>query len=180
MNCFRKPDILIGALNMHQQQQFVMARPYYHDVLTWCVQKAKPIPTWKNLFRMCTDPIIWAIYTVMAISVIFMGYFLQQFEDFQPKYDWLRLTFMAVCCMSGFVCDYKPKIISNRIFFMFCVFGAMIYVITMMSLILKCLCNPIFEDQIETIEEIIDNSYDLVGDGSALQHLMRRREVRKN
>lgn len=162
---------------MQQHQQFVMSRPYYHDALTWCVQKAQLIPRWKNLFRLGLDPIFWTVYTIMAISVISTFHFLQQFEDVQPKWDWLRLTFTAMCCNLSFVCNYKPKIISNRILFIFCLFGSMIYVITVMSFMLNVINRPIFENQVKTIEETIDNSYDFAGDGYAFQHLMKQNEV---
>lgn len=120
---------------------------------------------------------VWTVYTVMAISVISMFYFLQQFEDVQPKWDWLRLTFTAMCCINGFVCNYKPKIISNRILFICCLFGSMIYVITVMSFMLYVIEKSIFENQMKTIKEIVDNSYDFVGDGYALEHLMGQKEV---
>lgn len=112
----------------------------------------------------------------MCFMVVFIGYFLQQFENLQPKWDWFRLTLVGISITFGSVGCYKPQIISNRIFFIFCVFGCMIFVITTMSVMFKIMTNPIYENQVKTIEEIV-NRFDLVGDEFALQHLMRQNEV---
>lgn len=146
-------------------------------MLTWCVQKKQPIAIWKNLFYLCNDPLVLGLFAIICLSVVSMSYFLQQFEIIQPKWDSYRLTLCSLCCCFGFVCEYKPKIISNRIFFIFCVFGCMISTISMMSIIFKFVTTPLYENQIQSVQEIIARSFHVIGDEFALQHLTNRNEV---
>lgn len=157
---------------------FTASRSYYYDKLTWCVQVKQPIAAYKSLAKhICKDVSVWILYTFMCFSVVFMGYFMQQFEDLQPKWDWFRITFAGIAPCLGFVSEYKPKIISHRIFFICCVFGAMLSYIVTNSIVLLLITHPFYENQIKSIQEIIDGDFKLVGDGFALQHLMQQKQV---
>lgn len=171
--------MFIGALDesFTTSRDFIASHSYYHDTLTWCVQTRQPIPIHKTIPRGCKDIRVWIIYTVMCFSVIFTGYFLQQFEDLEPKWDWFRITIAAIGPCLGVVSEYRPQILPNRIFFICCIFGAfLIYIITS-SFWLYFTANPIFEKQISSVHEIVNGNFQLAGDGFALQHLMKQNEV---
>lgn len=104
---------------------FIASWPYHCDSFTWCVQKAQKIPVWKNLFYMCNDSMPWAIFTAMALCAIFFAYFVQQFED--QKWTWFKITITSICLVCNYPTEYRPKTISNRIFFICCLFGTMVY-----------------------------------------------------
>lgn len=152
-------------------EQLTASRSYYHDALTWCVQIKQPISNWKNIFYLCRDPLVFAIYTVMCTLVIFMGYFLQIFENITPKWDWFRLTFAGVSPCLGFASEYFANTIPNRIFFLFSLFGATLSFIVFNAFFLLFVTFPIYEHQINTRQEIIDNRFELIGDAFAFQHL---------
>lgn len=175
----RKISIFIGALDgsILPSDNFIASRAYYHDALIWCVQKATPLPFWRNFFRVCNDPIILSTYAFMCFSVVFMAYFLQQFEDLQPKWDWYRLTLAGTSPCFGMPSVYKPKILPNRIFFIACVFGAMLVSIVCNCITILILTKPIFDDQIGTLHEIIENGFNLSGDSIVLQHLKQHNQV---
>lgn len=138
------------------------------------MQATQPIPFWKNLFYLCNDPIVWMLYTFMTFIVIFTAYFLQRFEN--PKMDWFLLTIHGICCCCGFTCTYKPENISNRIFYTFCNLGAMLFCNICFAFTMNFLTTSIYENQIEW-QNIMDGSFDLAGDGFALQHLMKQNQV---
>lgn len=172
-------DVFIGGLsdNLLPSNHFVWSRPYYHDKMTWCVRIKQPIPIWQNLFYICRDPKVYVLFTLMCIAVVFFGYFIQQYEDLYPKWNWFRLSLAGMAPCWGAPSEYNPKIIPNRIFFIFCIFGALLTYIVATSFYLLLLTNPRFEDQIKLRHEIIDERFELVGEGFALQHLMKQNQV---
>lgn len=172
-------DVFIGALdeNLITQKYFNASRPYYHDTLTWCVQVKQPIPIWQNVFHVCRDPLVFAIYTLMCFCVVLTGYFMQRYENFTPKWDWFRLTFAGISPCLGYGSAYFANIIPNRIFFLFSLFGATLSFIVTNSFILIFVSIPIYEHQINIRQEIIHKRFELVGDAFAFQHLTMQNQV---
>lgn len=177
---FRKTDIFIGVLDgsFRINKYFVASHPYHHDSLTWCVQSKQPIPKWKNIFELCKDPIVLTIYAIMTIACDLTLYFMQQFEDVQPKWDWYRISLvsMSIACGAGYP-SYKPKINPTRIFSAFGLFAGIMITTTVNSLLLLFITNPIFDIQIESIPKLVNEHFDLVGDEFALMHLRRQNQV---
>lgn len=56
-------------------------------------------------------------------------------------------------------------------------FGGMLINIIFISFALLFITKQIFEKQIDTIQEIVDNRFEVMGDGFALQHLNRQNQV---
>lgn len=176
---FSNIDIILGIIdeNTLPHEEFIASHSYYHDALTWCVQRRKQIPVWMNLFLLCNDPLIYGIYTVLCFAMVFLFYYLQQYEDVHPKWDWFRLTFSGICATLGFASEFRPQNIPSRIFFIFCIFGSMIFMIVSIAKTLMFVTTTFYEKQIDSIQEIVDGSFDLIGDDFALQHLMKQTEV---
>lgn len=115
----------------------------------------------------------------MSLVAISLGYIFQIFEDLQPKYTWIRICFDAFHSICGFPLEYKPKLIANRIYITFCVFGNLIFNISIVVFLMKALCSPIFyENQIESVREIVDMNFNLKGDYFTLRHLIKQNEVK--
>lgn len=168
---------MIGGLdeNVFINEHFVPSRLYYHDKLTWCVQKKRPIPAWKNIFYVCNDPLVWVAQTMTNILSVFFIYFFQRFED--VKWDWNRINMIAFCAACGFPIDIKAQIIPHRIFYIFAQFGLMIFTNTFLSFLLLFLMNPIYDYQFQSKKDILDASFELAGDEIALHHLTKQNEV---
>lgn len=175
---FSEVDIIIGAADQNiQTKDFVNSHSYYHDALTWCVQKQQPIPIWRNIFFICNDPFVLSLYPVMCISVFAFAYFIQQFEEKPPKLNLFIIMLEAATSAFGLSCNYKAKLISNRIFFACCMFGNLVFVNNVLSFIIRNMTSTIYEHQIETIQEIIENSFELTGDDFTFKHLIQQNEV---
>lgn len=173
---------MIGALdeNLLTNEYFIASHSYYHDELTWCVKKKQPIPLWKNIFHVCTDPIVWALHTFTMIACISTCYFIQQFEDMRPKWDWHRITFAGFCCCCGFPSEFNPKTTSQRLSFSCILLAFMILDITGLALMVKSITKPFYNDQIDSIKQIVDNSFELSGDKFALENIIKQTEVDHN
>lgn len=177
INIFRYADIFIGGLdeNILTKQHFVASRPYYHDKLTWCVQKNHQIPGWKNIFHVFRDPIVVISLTILFIAAVSTAYFMEQFEV--QKLDWNRTTLNIFAMVFYMPIVYNPNTNPMRIFFVIGQFGCMILSIVLLSFILSCLTNPIYEHQVKTTIEIMRGSFGLVGDAFALEHLIDQQKV---
>lgn len=119
---------------------------------------------------------LW-LYGIICISVVLMGYFIQQFEDYQPKSDWITLTMTGAASAFGMVCPYKANITSNRIFFGSLLLGNIVFGSNVLSFILRTMTSTVYEKQVESVQEVMRRSYELAGDEFALQHLIIRNEV---
>lgn len=175
---FSDVDIFIGALeeNLIKKENLIASYSYYHDHLTWCVQKRQRIPLWKNVFHICSDPVVILIFTVQTIMVISLAYFLQQFER-HPKWDWNRLVFNGACCYCGFPCAYRPENNANRILYLFFLFGCQIFLIVLGAGLIFLINQPVLNPQIESIEEIIYGNFKLLGDEYAFTKISQKTKV---
>lgn len=164
--------MFIGGLdeNVKTNKYLIASQSYYHDSLTWCVQQRKAIPLWQNLFHICHNPIIWAIFFVAVIMEISSVYILEQFE-YRTKWDWHRIFFDGLRIHMGFSCVYNPKNNASRVLYLFILFACIIFTITISSTLLQFIASPILSTQVKTVQQIIDEQFTLIGGGFELQKL---------
>lgn len=98
----------------------------------------------------------------------------------KSKWDWHRVTLEAIRSVCGFGYKYQPQMISHRIFVISVQLGNLIFIVSVLAIFMKTVTTQMFAHRIETIREIVQNSYKLIGDEFALQHLMRQNEVSTN
>lgn len=162
-------------------QHFVASETYFNDVLTFCVQKVQPIEAWKNIFRICSDPLVWVVFSAMTSLCVFISYYLQQFEHSRPKWDIFRITFAGLQSFLGSTSSkYKPTTHSHRIFFIFFVFGCIVYYNYIQSYWIIFMTNPLFKKQIDSVDTILSHSFELVGDEFVLHHITKRASIEHN
>lgn len=154
----------------------VASTSYYHDSLTWCVQKSIPVPPWKKVFYLCPDPLVIGSFTILLFIAIGFTYFCEEFEH-HPKWDWNRLAFNGVNYYLGFASAYNPKTTANRTCYIFCSFGAMIFVCLLSSILVQLFISPILIPQIQNVQEIIDGEFKLIGNKFAFQKIVLHNEV---
>lgn len=176
----REIDIFIGALNeqLFPNELLIASHAYYYDTLTWCVQIKQPIASWKNIYHVCSDTLTWSLFAISSLCTNAMTFFLQQFDHgVQPKWDWLRIWFDGFRVICGMNSTYNPTNVLTRSFFIFCIFVGIIASTTDNTFILLFMLSPIFEKQVNTVNEIIEQKFDLVGDNLTLQMLSQRYQV---
>ena len=170
--------MIIGALDdsIVANEQFIASHPYYEDELTWCVQQKQPIASWRNVFYLFGNPYISILIISLAITWPSICYFLQQFDNPNPKWSWPRIFTLALGICFGITTNFRPMSISNRIYFAISSFAGIIYVICILAFFKDVLINPMFKHQIQSIQEIVDGSFELVGDNIAFEHIKRNRD----
>lgn len=172
-------DVFIGDLHMNNlsNEHFTTSHPYFHDELTWCVQKSQTIPSWKKIFYLCNDPLVWILHTIMNFSSVLLIFSLQRFEDLQPKWDWNRITLAGFAFFLGVAYRFRPQIFPLRVYYTFVVFGCMLYSNVILSAIINIIWEPIYQHQVKSIKEVVDGSFEMVGDELALRHMIQNNEV---
>lgn len=113
----------------------------------------------------------------MCISATVSIYFMQQFEDLKPKWDSFRIVVGETKCMFGFPTEYQPQILATRILIAFWFFGGMIFVAYLLTIFMHLSSIRIYDHQIQSIREIVDNTLNLKGDGFVFHHLKTQNEV---
>lgn len=175
----RKADIIIGALDETQltKKYFVASRSYYHDALVLCVQQNQPIPIWQNILYLCHDPFIYILFVINDVIFIFIGYFLEQFEQTKHKSDWNTMFLVMCCAYFNSSTNYRPKFLPSKVFFAFGLLSGMLFSICIPTRLLQIIGNPIYNDPIQSTDLIIKNSFKLFGDSFGFQHLKRQKYV---
>lgn len=182
-NHFRESDIVIGKSDENltlANEHFLPSRFFYYDELIWCIQEKKPIPVWHNFYETCNDPLVFNLITLTFFCATCSAYFLQTFEDLQPKWDFFEEAISVIGHFVGFVYPYKPKRLSNRMFYIFGLFACIIFTSSFISIMMKMMQKPIYRKSINSIEAILDSSnppFELTGDHFALQQLHKQNEV---
>lgn len=106
-----------------------------------------------------------------------MIYYMQCFEDIQPKWDWIRSTMAGTAVLFGIASNYRPRIFAHGVYYVFGVFACLLWTIVILSGVVSIMMNPIYEDQVKSIKEIVDGSFEMVGYKRALQHMMNNNGV---
>lgn len=175
-----KIHIFTGALeeNLITKNHLIASRPYYHDCLTWCVQKHQPIPRWQSAFYLCTDSNVYVAFTLFAFFTIGTAYYLQKSEP--DKKDWHYITLFALTICIGYSHPYQPQARPTRVLVAVGQFAGTIFFTVLSSMLLLRVSVPHFMPQIDSIAEITKGDFILAGDRFAFQKISQQNEVAKN
>lgn len=173
-----KVDIYLGTLaeNHVAETKLIASYVFYQYSLTWCVQKRKEIPMHQLAFHICRDPMVFLAFTVTILVVVWGTYFTQMFER-HSNWDYNAILFNGTCLLLGFSCPYNPENAANRIGYAFFLWGSIIFVTLITTTITVLFTLRIYRPQVETISEILDSHFDLIGSQFVLQQLLQQNEV---
>lgn len=105
------------------------------------------------------------------------AYFMQQFER-RRKWDFFGLFYNTVPLFLGFPSAIRPQNNAHRVVFASILLSTIIYVTIENTYVIKLFTSPIFHRQVKTIDEILEQKFNLAGSEFALQKLMQQNEVR--
>lgn len=155
------------------------SKPYYFDSITWCLQKNKPISVAKAVFRLCNDPFVYAILALEALVSTNFAYFMEMFEKAtHRKWNVFEFSVAGFACHSGWSCIYQPRNNAARIFAIFIYLGTFSFSIILITFVLQCFTTPLFDPQVESIEQMIKNDYKLIGNAFAFNKISERNQVK--
>lgn len=173
----READLLIGGQNNHTSfaGQFSTSRPYFfNDDLTWCVCRAKLMPTWKNFYYIVT----WDANTVglvasfLGVAVFFL---LTTFE--QKSADVWTSAISVFSMIILFLADFFPKRTITRFYLGWFSLGVLISTNTFLAFYYGFMLHPLHEKQIDTFAQIGDNNLVLGSDDNMRNYLIEQNQV---
>ena len=181
MSC-RKVDLLIGGLtedpkNAHHSSS---TKAYYRDDLTWCTMRAKPLPVWQNIFTIIKKE-LWVIIFILGYLHGLLFFVLTRYDD---DYDHTRrdvhytTLIVSLPIVIGFNQSFQPKSALVRSYYGLVVLGCLVGVVTFTTFLIKVLTVPIDGNQVSTIEEIIGQNFELVGDRVSYTKIVDQTHVR--
>lgn len=160
-------------------EDFSSSVPYYRDDITWCVSRAKPIPVFFNIWQLLRKE-IWILLFALGYVHGSVIYILMKHDK---NYNCLRRDFhytvllVSLPAIIGYNQAYQPKASFIRIIYISMLLFGIIQLATFNSYLLKVLTFPIHHVQITTVNEIIENNYELVGGKLSLHRLLMQRQV---
>lgn len=149
---------------------------YYYDDFTWCVNQAKAIPTYWNLFFYIKDYEVILSGIVSLLGSVATSYGLTGFE--RKPYDIYSLLIIAITIL---VCSsncFKPEGYILRICFISCNLVSLCLVSTFNAFLLVALTHPVLLEQVGTISAIVYGNYQLAGSSYVLQKIIQQETVR--
>lgn len=175
---FRNSDIFIGALDEPSmiKNYLEACHSYYHDHLTWCVQKAKPIPLWKSIFHLSRHVDVYMGVLVLIIVLLLTCYYLFQYEH--PIRTWNEGLLIIFRVAIGISANFEPKSTPLRIFYGLGLFAGTIFSIVVNAILMRNVTTPILNPQIQNIDEITNGEFTLIGDQFALAKLKLQTNVK--
>lgn len=170
-------DLFIGALDETPvtKNHLIASRPYYYDHLTWCIQKAQPIPKWRNIFYLFTDWTVLASLIFVLILLVAVAYILMIVEH--KKKNLFEILQIILCCALGLSASYQPQSNPFRILYGFGIFAGIIFATLVSSVLMIIATKTIYRKQIVTTQEILEQDFSLVGDRFALDKIIQQNKV---
>lgn len=127
------------------------------------------------MFHLCNDPIVYLLSVICGVGIVALIYFIQQFEE--QKWDWNLITINLVCVSCGYNSTFKPKNNAMQLGYILFLFAALIFSTLLGSVLIKQITKPILKPQIDSISEIIDGDFELVGDRLAFMKISQDNKV---
>lgn len=170
-------DLFVGALHESPvtKNHLIASRPYMYDHLTWCIQKAKPIPKWQHIAYLFADLYAFASIVLIIIILVTVGYFLMVAE--RKKKSAVDMLEIVIRCALGLSNEYRPQTNSVRVFLAFGIFAGIIFATLVSSILMTIATKPFYRSQIKTIEELLEQDFSLAGDRFTLDKIVQQNKV---
>lgn len=137
--------------------------------------RAKLIPQWQNLFYLYRDPQTWLFGSILFFSGMILVFLYSSFEA-KPLDVWASL-FLVVQSIISNTSTFLPKITKVRIICSVLYFDALLISTYYNAFVMNFIISNIYNHQINSVDEIIQNDFKLSGFSFALKHLMSQKDL---
>lgn len=145
------------------------------DDFTWCVSPADSIARWKKIFLIITDPNVQILGILSFIGSVLAIYAMTTFES-QPADIWTCSLF-AFQSVLGQTSPLQAKTAKLRVFQILGLFLSLFVAIFILAMVSMILSGVTTQNQIDSVQELIDAKFRLAGDSKVLQYLLDKRLV---
>lgn len=155
-------DIGFGGVGSYHKRHkyFESSTTYFKEVVTWCIPRAKELRKWKCLlvsFKISTWVSIIIIFILTSLAIKFQSIRKTNEHASYRKFPEIFLTNFSI--LLGVTIRRLPKSLRIRILIMSWAFICLNVTTFYQSTLISLLTNPIYEDQPETYEELLEAGY---------------------
>lgn len=172
---FRNADFVVGGQTRQSiRSNFIDSEAYFQDDLTWCVQKAKLRPKWKQFLLTFDMHGVLCIFGA-AIPATLIFYLSSGYE--RRAMDIWTAAFLIIQAISGTSSTYHPKRSSGRIFYLLLLHLGFFCISLIVSYLITIITNPNYEHQISSFEEIRAANFRLAAEEETKNYLIESNTV---
>lgn len=140
---------------------------YSYDTLTWCVQHARSIPKWENIFHMVEEREVIAYVLITYALVAICFYFLSSLNHLE--YDIYTIFLKCLLAVTNAAPNWNMPKTTTRITIAFGLWCGILTHTIMIHFYIIFLNKTLYGYQISTQFELIDAKFKLAGSNSTLQ-----------
>ncbi|KAK4873581.1 hypothetical protein RN001_012941 [Aquatica leii] len=163
---YKESAIAIGNVipNAEYALDFDLSIAYFYEHMVWVVPAALPIPRWKNIFVIFSFELWLACFGFYLLSAVLL-YALSRCAVSEYKcYKELSLNLIAALgLLVGVAIAKQPKTLGTRSIFISVAAYSMILAVLYQTVLMSHLLNPVYESQIETVDDIFDSGMGIGG-----------------
>lgn len=140
---------------------------YIDDGITWCIQSARIIPRWENVFHAVKqrELIAYVLLTFVLVTICF--YFLTSLNYLD--YDYITVLLKCMLAILNAAPNWNMTRSHTRIVIFFGIWTGMLTHIIMIHFYIVFINKTIYGHQIATQHELVDNNYQLAGSELSLE-----------
>ncbi|XP_049870089.1 uncharacterized protein LOC126369625 [Pectinophora gossypiella] len=155
----KKGQILMGGIfpDFDVHEDFECSKTYLADAYTWVAPRAFQSPKWTALFIIFQNTVwqcVIAAYFICVLSWIFLGHFSKETLYHKTLRHCIMNTWISHV---GFCAYARPVKLSLRVFYVFFNIYCILFLTCYQTKLIDVLTNPKFEEQIDTIEELVES-----------------------
>lgn len=175
--CFRCYDIIAGGLSNGRVNslKFSATVAYAQDDIALCMGRARPIPTWQNLFYYIRSTTVLVIAGILSTLVIVAFFFMSTFD--RRPFDGWSCFFLSIHTVTYATTMIRPTHFMYRCLHIAFQFLALVWTTLFTAFLLNILARPIYEHQITSLLEIDLKNCRLTGSEYALYNMAERNSV---
>lgn len=139
------------------EKDFSLSLAYVNEKLVWVVPIANSVPTWKLIFIVFEYPLWLLILAVFLVSAMLFCLFARKNQRDKALKSISNSVMVSAQILLANVATYRPRSALMRFMFMSLVCFSMFATTLYQNSLINFLTSEIYEYQIQSFEEILDN-----------------------
>lgn len=170
-------DIIIGGIPHTSaiKSGFVSTTPYYSDDITWCINCAKDLPLWMNVFFYVSDIKLYFLAPLLFFYLAFQAYLISSFED--KPVDFFKICLITTVILTCISTHHSPTTVHARLHQSGFYFITMWLINVVGAYFLQSMMNRKQRYQTKSVYDLFENSFQLSGDLNVFEKISQEPRV---
>lgn len=143
--------------------------------MTWCIQRAKPLGGWQNIFLLAKDEELWYIGMATFTVCVFVSYALLEHEN--KEFDLFSSGAIIYLALIGSPSYRRLHSSSKRAIFCFLQLSSLVLNTFFRSFLIIVLTHSNVGRQLDSVSGLLENNFVLTGGHYALSKIKEQNMV---